>query len=71
MPLKQIVKSIDIEVAKRKRACRYSKNPILKDEKCMVVYEGPRSRFCYSKDVALKMIENARLRLDELQLQLK
>lgn len=70
MPLKQMVKSTDVEIAKAKRTCRYSKKAIAKGSVCMVVYDGPRDRSCYSKTIALDMIQLARRRLDTLEAEL-
>lgn len=36
-------------------------------EKCLVVYNGPRERSPYSREVGLEMIKLARTRLDELE----
>ena len=70
MPLKQMIKSTDVEVAKARRTCRYSKEAIMKGAVCMVVYDGPRDRACYSKRIALEMIQLARKRLDTLEAEL-
>lgn len=71
--LKQMVKRVEIESAQRTRKCKFTGNDILKDSLCMVVYEDSRNRnrYCYSKDIAIKMIEDARKRLDELDKQLR
>lgn len=65
--LKQLVKRAEVEQAKRLRKCKFSSKDIEKDSVCMVVYEDSRDRYCYSKDVALKMIAQARTRLDDLE----
>lgn len=70
MPLKQMVKSADVEIAKARRTCRFSKEEITKGGVCMVIYDGPRDRSCYSKKIALEMIKLAHKRLDELEAQL-
>ena len=62
-----MVKRTEVEVAKAKRTCKFSGEAIVKGSKCLVVYDGPRERFCYSQSVALEMIKAARVRLDELQ----
>jgi len=67
---KQMIKRADIEIAERKRTCRFTGSPILKGSACLVVYDGPRQRFCYSQDSALQMIRQARARLDELESEL-
>ena len=64
---KQMVKRSDVEVAKRRRTCKFSGNSIGKGEVCLVVYDGPRQRSPYSRDVGLEMIKLARERLDELE----
>ena len=63
---KQIVKRSAIEVAKRRRTCKFSGNSIEKGEVCLIVYDGPRKRSSYCRDVGIEMIRTARLRLDEL-----
>lgn len=68
--LKQMVKRVEIESAQRKRKCKFTGDDIIKDSLCMVLYEDSRDRYCYSKDIAIKMIEEARKRLDELEKQL-
>ena len=68
MPLhKQMVKRSDVEVAKRRRTCKFSGTSIGKDAVCLVVYDGPRDRSAYCRDVGLKMIRLARARLDALE----
>lgn len=65
--LKQIVKRTEIEVAKAKRTCKFTSEPILKGSLCLVVYDGPRNRSCYSREIAIEMIKLARMKLDELE----
>ena len=67
---KQMVKRASVEVAGRRRRCKFSGASIAKGSVCLVVYDGPRARFCYSKSVALEMIALARLRLSELEQEL-
>lgn len=57
---KSILKRIEIETAKRKRTCKFSKASITKGEQCIVVYDAPREYKGYCRDVALKMIEDAK-----------
>ena len=64
---KQMVKRADVEVAGRRRKCKFSGASIPKGSVCLVVYDGPRDRFCYSRSVALEMIALARDRLSELE----
>jgi hypothetical protein len=67
---KQMVKRSEIEVAKAKRTCKFTSEPIPKGAVCLVIYDGPRDRSCYSQSVALEMIKLARKRLDDLENQL-
>lgn len=64
---KQMVKRSHVEVAKRRRTCKFSRTSISKGALCLVVYEGPRDRSAYCRDVGLEMIRLARARLDELE----
>ena len=64
---KQMVKRADVEVAERRRKCKFSGASIPKGSACLVVYDGPRDRFCYSRSVALKMIVLARDQLKILE----
>jgi hypothetical protein len=68
--LKQIVKRSEIEIAKAKRTCRFTGDNITKGSICIVVYDGPRDRSCYSQRIGLEMIKVARARLDELEARL-
>ncbi len=68
--LKQMVKRSAVEIAKAKRTCKFTSEAITKGSICLVVYDGPRDRACYSQGVALEMIKFARTRLDELEGQL-
>lgn len=65
--LKSLLKRSDVEVAKKRRKDRYSGEPISAGDLCLVVREGQRDRFNYSGKTALKMIQQARLALDELE----
>lgn len=67
---KQMVKRAEVEVAKAKRTCKFTSEPITKGSVCLVVYDGPRDRSCYSRVIALEMIKLARERLDELESEL-
>jgi len=64
---KQMVKTCEVEIARAKRTCAFTKAPILKGSLCLVVYEGPRDRSCYSRETAIRMIKQARERFDELE----
>ena len=68
---KQMVKRSEVEVAKRRRTCKFSGNSIDKGEVCLVVYDGQRDRFPYCRDVGLEMIGLARARLNALENALK
>jgi hypothetical protein len=67
---KQMIKTCEVEIARARRTCTFSKTPILKGIPCLVVYEGYRDRFCYSREIALRMIKQARERLDEIEQEL-
>lgn len=67
---KQMVKRAEVEVAKAKRTCKFTSEPITKGSICLIVYDGPRDRSCYSRDIALEMIKLARERLNELESEL-
>ena len=67
---KQMIKTCEVEIARAKRTCTFTKVPIFKGSACLVVYEGPRDRSCYSREIALRMIKQARVRLDEIEHQL-
>jgi hypothetical protein len=65
--VKSLIKRHEVEMALRKRKCTHSGMPIPKGELCLVVYDGPRDRHPYSRETALKMIDQARNTLDQLQ----
>jgi hypothetical protein len=65
--VKQMVKRAEVEIAKAKRTCKFTKDTIVKGTACLVVYEGARDRSCYSLETAGEMIKAARVRLDELE----
>ncbi|MDR4505206.1 MAG: hypothetical protein MRK01_10510 [Candidatus Scalindua sp.] len=65
--MKQMIKRSEIQIAKALRTCKFTKQPILKGSICLVLYEGPRDRFCYSQETALEMIKQARTLLNELE----
>jgi hypothetical protein len=69
--MKQMIKRTEIEQAQRRRKCKFSAEPIEKGSLCLVLHEDSRDRYCYSKDVALKMIEQAKARLSELENELR
>lgn len=64
---KSILKRIEIEVAQRRRTCKFTGTSIAKGERCIVVYDAPREYRPYCRDVALQMIEDARERLKTLE----
>ena len=68
--LKQMVKRSEVEVAKAKRTCKFTGEAIVKGAICLVIHDGPRDRSCYSREIALKMVKLARVRLDEIERQL-
>lgn len=69
--LKLVIKSSSVEVAKAKRTCVFSRGEIAKGDTCLVLFEDARDRYVYCKDVALKMIEAGRQRLNEIEAALK
>lgn len=64
---KSLLKRVEIETAQRKRKCKFTGGAISKGETCIVVYDAPREYKGYCRDIALKMIEDARQRLDEME----
>ena len=64
--MKQMIKRTEVERAKAKRTCKFSKEAITKGSLCLVVYEDSRDRYCYSQQVALEMIDQARSKLDDI-----
>ena len=68
--IKQMVKRAKVEIANARRTCKFTKASIMKDTPCLVVYDGPRARSCYSVTTAIEMIKAARARLDELEREL-
>jgi hypothetical protein len=68
--LKQMVKRSTAEIAKAKRTCKFTGQSIVKGTICMVIYDGTRDRACYSQKIALDMIQQARLYLLDLEMQL-
>jgi hypothetical protein len=64
---KTLLKRINPEVAQRRRECDNSGREIVMGESCLVVFDGPRRRFCYSREVGLRMIERARDDLEALE----
>ena len=64
---KTLLKKATCEIARRARTCRNTNKSIEKGEACLIVFDGPRQRFCYSREVALVMIAEARKALNELE----
>lgn len=64
---KSLLKKCIVETAVRRRSCKYSRRPIAMGSRCIVVFDGPRDRFCYSRTVGLRMIAAARERLAEME----
>lgn len=65
--VKSLIKRHSVEVALHKRTCKHTRDPIPKGAVCLVVYDAPRERHPYSKEVATKMIAQARTTLDEIE----
>ena len=68
--VKQMVKRAKVEIAIARRTCKFTKATITKGNPCLVVYDGPRDRSCYSVRTAIEMIKAAHARLDELEQEL-
>ena len=64
---KSLLKRVVPEVAKRQRTCCNTGIDIPAGSVCLVVFDSPRQRFCYSRDVALRMLEQARGELLSLE----
>jgi hypothetical protein len=64
---KTLLKKAIPEVAQRRRECGNTRRKIHPGETCLVVFDGPRQRYCYSREVALRMIAEARRQLDDLE----
>lgn len=64
---KSLLKRVDVEIAQRKRTCKFTGDSISKGEACVVVFDAPREFKGYCRNVALNMIEDARQRLKELE----
>ena len=67
---KSLLKRCMIETAQIKRTCRNTGKAIAGGSQCIVVFDGPRQRFCYSREIALLMIETALNDLNQLQREL-
>jgi hypothetical protein len=67
---KQLIKPCEVETARARRTCAFSNAAIFKGIPCLVVHDGYRDRSCYSREIALRMIRQARERLDEVEEQL-
>ncbi|MBE9566392.1 MAG: hypothetical protein IMF16_06560 [Proteobacteria bacterium] len=66
--LKSILKRHQVEVAERKRTCKHNRSrKIARGEPCLVVFDDERARFCYSREVALGMIAEARKALTVIE----
>ncbi len=64
---KKLIKRFYVEVTERRRTCIFTSESITKGSVCLVVYDGPQDRSCYSRGVALEMIRLAREQLYELE----
>lgn len=64
---KSLMKRVEVEVAQRRRTCKFTGGSISKGETCIVIYDGPRDTNGYCRQVALEMIFDARQRLTELE----
>ena len=68
---KSLIKRVEIDIAQRRRKCKFSSMAIPKGEPCVRVYDAPREYKGYCREVALKMIDDAREQLLELESQLR
>lgn len=68
---KSLLKKVQVETAERQRRCKHTRSPIAKGEVCIVVFDGPQQRFCYSREIAMKMLTDAAETLAELHSQLQ
>ena len=64
---KSLLKKVGVETARRRRTCCHTGQDISAGSRCLVVFDGPRQRFCYSPEVAARMIQQARKDLLELE----
>jgi hypothetical protein len=64
---KSLLKKIVVEKAKGARTCKHNGKRIKKGGTCLLVFDGPRDRNNYSRDVALQMIEDTYERLNALK----
>ncbi len=64
---KLMIKRSSVEVAKAKRTCVFSGAEIQKGTVSLVLFEDSRDRYVYCKDVALRMIQIARERLEAVE----
>lgn len=65
---KSILHRVDIEVAKRRRACKHDpKHTIRQNETSLVIRESQYDRRVYCRDCALGMIELTRKSLAEIE----
>ena len=64
---KSLLKKVVPEVAKHRRTCRNTGEAIPAGSICLVVFDGPRDRFCYSRAIGLRMIQQAREDLQNLE----
>jgi hypothetical protein len=64
---KSILKRLEIEVAQRRRTCKLTGRSISNGETCIVIYDGPREKSGYCREVAVKMIADARQQLTKLE----
>lgn len=64
---KSLLKKVVPETAKHRRTCCHTGESILAGSLCLVVFDAPRQRFCYSLPVASRMIQQARQELNEIE----
>jgi hypothetical protein len=64
---KSLLKKVVPEIAKHRRTCRNTGEAIPAGSICLVVFDAPRDRHCYSRAVGLRMIQQAREDLQHLE----
>jgi hypothetical protein len=64
---KSLLKKHEVQIAKAKRTCKNSGETIGKGEVCLVVWDSQYDRRPYSKNIAFKIIADARQTLAEIE----
>ena len=64
---KSLLKKHEVQIAKAKRTCKNSGEPIGKGEACLVIWDSQYDRHPYSRDIAFKMIADAHEALELIE----